>query len=198
MFKRRETPSFSARLRAYLWPRKGLSRAWAYLWHRFRRISAAPHSIALGLAIGVFMSFSPLIGFHFILAAVVCAALGASLLAAAVGMMLCNPLTCPLMMIGNYQLGELVLREEGRADFKFDVPDATWAQILTQPLHVIGELTEALGPVLLPMFIGSTLLGLAVAAPIYFIARFATAAYQRRRAERLKARALATRGLVRG
>ncbi len=194
MFKRREIPSFSARLRAYLWPRKGPSRAWPYLWHRIRRIRAAPHSIALGLAIGVFLSFTPLIGFHIILAAIVCAVLGASFLAAAVGTMLCNPLTCPLMMIGNYQLGELVLREEGRADFKFDVPDATLAQLITHPLHVIGELTEALSPVLLPMFIGSTFLGLAVAVPLYFIARSATAAHQRRRAERLKARALAIRG----
>ena len=28
-----------------------------YLWHRIRRIRATPHSIALGLAIGVFISF---------------------------------------------------------------------------------------------------------------------------------------------
>jgi hypothetical protein len=140
------------------------------------------------------MSFSPLIGFHIILAAIVCAILGANILAAAAGTMLCNQLSCPLMMIGDYQIGLLVLREEGRPDFKFDVPDATLAQLVTHPAHVVGELMEALGPVLLPMFVGSTLLGLAFAVPLYFVARIATASHQRRRAERLKARALTMRG----
>lgn len=194
MFKRRQHPGFSDRLRASLWPRKGPSRAWSYLWHRVRRIRATPHSIALGLAIGVFMSFSPLIGFHIILAAIVCAILRANILAAAAGTILCNPLTCPLMMIGNYQIGELVLREEGHPDFKFEVPEATLAHILTDPVHVVGELMEALSPVLLPMFLGSTLLGLAFAVPLYVFARSATASHQRRRSERLKARAVAMRG----
>ena len=98
------------------------------------------------------------------------------------------------MMIGNYQIGELVLREEGRPDFKFDVPDATFAQILTHPVHVVGQLMEALSPVLVPMLLGSTLLGLAFALPMYVFALFAITAHQRRRAERLKARALAVRG----
>ena len=194
MFKRRQNPPLVARLRAYFWPRKGVSRSWSYLWHRLRRIRATPHSIALGLAIGVFMSFSPLIGFHIILAAILCAILGANILAAAAGTMFCNPLTCPLMMIGNYQIGELVLREEGRPDFKFDVPDATFAQILTHPVHVVGQLMEALSPVLVPMLLGSTLLGLAFALPMYVFALFAITAHQRRRAERLKARALVMRG----
>jgi uncharacterized protein (DUF2062 family) len=194
MFKRRQHPGLFDRLRAYLWPRKGPSRPWSYLWHRIRRIRATPHSIALGLAIGVFMSFSPLIGFHIIFAAIVCAILGANILAAAAGTMLCNPLTCPLMMIGNYQLGELLLREQGRPDFTFDVPEATLGQLIAHPVHVVGRLTEALGPVILPMFLGSTLLGLAFAVPLYFVARLAAASHQRRRAERLKARALVLRG----
>ncbi|MDP9136680.1 MAG: DUF2062 domain-containing protein [Pseudomonadota bacterium] len=194
MFKRRSNLPWLARLRAYVWPRKGASRGWSYLWHRLRRIRATPHSIALGLAIGVFMSFSPLIGFHILLAAIVCAILGANILAAAAGTMLCNPLTCPLMMIGNYQIGELLLREQGRPDFQFDVPDATLGQLLTHPVHVVGQLMEALGPVLLPMFLGSTLLGLAFALPFYVAARLAAASQQRRRMERLKARALAVRG----
>jgi uncharacterized protein (DUF2062 family) len=44
------------------------------------------------------------------------------------------------------------------------------------------------------MFVGSTLLGLTFAVPLYFVARTATATHQRRRAERLKARALTMRG----
>jgi uncharacterized protein (DUF2062 family) len=194
MFKRRQKPPLADRLRMYLWPRKGLARSWSYLWHRVRRIRAAPHAIALGLAIGVFMSFSPLIGFHIIIAAVASAVFGANILAAAAGTMLCNPFTCPIMMIGNYHIGELVLREEGRADFTFEVADATLANLLTQPVHVIARLMEALGPVILPMFIGSVLLGLAFAVPVYVIVRYVTASHQRRRMEKLKTRALAVRG----
>jgi uncharacterized protein (DUF2062 family) len=194
MFKRRQKPPPFARLCSWLWPRKGASRPWSYLWHRLRRIRAAPHSIALGLAIGVFMSFSPLIGFHIILAAIASAVLGANILAAAAGTMLCNPLTCPIMMVGNYQIGELVLREEGRPDFRFEVADATLAQLLSHPAHVVGQLMDALGPVLVPMFIGSALLGLAFALPVYVVVRYVTASHQRRRTEKLKARALAVRG----
>lgn len=194
MFKRRENPRPFARLRAYLWPRKGPSRALSYLWHRVRRIRATPHSIALGLGIGVFMSFSPLIGFHIIFAAIACALLGANFLAAAAGTMLCNPLTCPLMMIGNYHVGEMVLREEGRPDFKFEVPDASLAQLVAHPGHVVGQLMEALSPVLGPMFLGSTLLGLTFALPLYIVVRSLTASQQRRRTERLRARALSMRG----
>jgi uncharacterized protein (DUF2062 family) len=189
MFKRRQHLGFFARLRSYLWPRKGPARTWSYLWHRIRRIRSTPHSIALGLAIGAFISFSPLIGFHVILATIVSAILRGNVLAAAAATTLCNPLTCAPMMIANYHLGVLILREKGRTDFTFDVPDATLTQLITHPAHVVGQLVEALSPVVLPMFLGSALLGISIAVPFYIVARFAIASYQRRRKERLKSHA---------
>ena len=192
MFKPRHRPALSARLRNLVWPRTGLKRAWLYMWHRVRRISATPHSIALGLATGVFMGFNPLIGFHLIISAIICTLVGGSIIAAAIGTLVCNPVMCPLMMVGNYQVGMVLIGETIREDFVYRTPVIELGHLLSDPLYVVNELWEVLAPVFVPMFIGSILMGLAAAIPTYFAARAAIESYQRRRRERLRAGRAAT------
>ena len=193
MFKPRNKPSTLARARAALWPRSGLKRTGWYVWHRIRRIRATPHAIGLGMATGVFMGFSPLIGFHLILATIICSLIGGSIIAAAVGTLVCNPLMCPLMMVGNYQLGMLLVGEKIREDFEFHAPSIEMNHLISDPLYVVHELATALAPVFLPMMLGSLLLGLAAAIPMYFATRSAIQTYHRRRRERLRAKGHLTR-----
>ncbi len=68
LFRRREGPTLLHKTLSFLWPRRGLQRGWRYLWHRVTRISATPHTIALGVAIGAFISFTPFVGLHLIIA----------------------------------------------------------------------------------------------------------------------------------
>jgi uncharacterized protein (DUF2062 family) len=193
MFKRKTKPSLFSQLGEMLWPRSGFKRASLYVWHRIRRIGATPHSVALGLATGVFMGFNPLIGFHLIIAGIVCWLLGASFIAAAIGTLVCNPLMCPLMMVGNYQVGMLLIGEKIREDFIFNAPQLTWSYFVTDPVHVASQLWSILAPVFLPMMLGSFILGVGVAIPTYFGARALVDAHQRRRKARLRAKAAPSR-----
>ena len=193
MFKPRKKPGVLIQMLGMVWPRSGFKRATRYVWHRVRRIGASPHNIALGLATGVFMGFSPLIGFHLIIAAILCWLLGASFIAAAIGTFVCNPLMCPLMMVGNYQVGMLLIGEQISEDFVFQGPELTWSYIVTDPIHVASELWASLAPVFLPMMLGSLIMGMAVAIPAYFSARALVDAHQRRRRDNLRSRAALTR-----
>lgn len=193
MFKPRKKPGVLTRFLGMIWPRSGFKRASIYVWHRLRRIGASPHSIALGFATGVFMAFSPLLGFHLMIAAILCWVLGASFIAAVIGSFMCNPVMCPLMMVGNYQVGMLLIGERLKEDFRFDSPAFTFNYIVTDPVQAATELWEILAPVFLPMMLGSLVLGLSVAVPAYFAARAAVHAHQRRRREKLRPKAAPNR-----
>src|SRR5215213_6413970 len=171
-----------------LWPRSGFKRTSLYVWHRLRRISASPHTIALGFATGIFMSFNPMLGLHLILAAVICWVMGGSFLAAAIGTLIGNPIMSPFMMLGNYHVGMLLIGKHIRDEFVYDGPTLTFGIFFTNPVHMADELWVVLAPVFLPMMLGSIVLGLMVAVPAYFTVRAAALAHQRRRRSRLRAK----------
>jgi uncharacterized protein len=193
MFKPRNKPGLLSQLFGMIWPRSGFKRASLYVWHRLRRMGGTPHTIALGFATGIFMGFNPMLGFHLILAAIICWVIGGSFIAAAIGTLICNPVMCPLMMVGNYQVGMLLIGERIREDFVYEGPKLTFDYIVTDPVQVASELSSILAPVFLPMMLGSIILGVSVAIPAYFAARAAVDAHQRRRKSRLRSKAALTR-----
>ena len=71
IFKRRDKRLTFGRLKELLLPKKGWRRALDYFIHRVKRIPDTPHKIAIGIATGVFCSFTPFFGLHFFLAAFV-------------------------------------------------------------------------------------------------------------------------------
>lgn len=97
MFLRGKKQGFWLKVQNLIWPKMGLSRAWRYLVHRMARLSASPHAIALGFAAGAFVSFTPFIGFHFILAGLLAFSLRASIIASAIGTVVGNPVTFPFI-----------------------------------------------------------------------------------------------------
>ncbi|MGO7771021.1 DUF2062 domain-containing protein, partial [Rhizobium ruizarguesonis] len=56
------------KMRELLWPRKGFLRPIRYLTIRVLRLSASPHAVAAGVAAVVFVSWTPFIGVHFVMA----------------------------------------------------------------------------------------------------------------------------------
>jgi uncharacterized protein len=135
------------------------------------------------------MSFNPMLGFHLIMAAIICWVIGGSFLAAAIGTLIGNPIMSPFMMLGNYHMGMLLIGEHIRDEFVYDGPKLTSAFFFANPIGMIDELWAVLAPVFLPMMLGSIVLGLAVAVPAYFAVRAAAVAHQRRRRSRLRAKA---------
>ncbi|HBG98519.1 MAG TPA: DUF2062 domain-containing protein [Rhodobacteraceae bacterium] len=110
MFKRREPRHWLTLVGRSFWPRGGWGRATSYVWHRLRRLPDPPHKVARGIGAGVFASFTPLFGFHFVLAGLAAWAVRGSILASLFATLFGNPLTFPLiagisMTTGNWVLG---------------------------------------------------------------------------------------------
>ena len=68
LFRRRIPANWREKLRILLWPRRSWSRSARYVSKRILRLTGSPHAIAAGVAAGVFASFTPFMGFHFITA----------------------------------------------------------------------------------------------------------------------------------
>lgn len=185
LFRRRHGPTLSQRIKGFLWPRRGLHRGWRYLWHRVTRISATPHTIALGVAAGAFASFTPFMGLHFIIAAAIALALGGSVVASAIGTAVGNPLTFPFIWLSTYNLGAMLLGYRQRTHVHINLPDNMLRLLLTEPGRLWRAFWYAIDPYVIPMIIGGIPLGLACGVAVYFIVRSAVAGYQRRRQARL-------------
>ena len=173
---RREPADRWEKLRVTLWPRRSFWRSFRYYGKRALRLSATPHAIALGVSLGVFASFLPYMGLHFILAAVMAWALGGNVVASAIGTALGNPLTFPFIWAGTLGLGRLILYGGQPA--------------AAAPLDLMGALSrlsfdQVWHPLLLPMTVGGVVLGLAVAPIFYFGTRYAATAFTERRRRRL-------------
>ena len=187
LFTPRQKRSFQAQARNWVWPKRGLRRAMVYQWHRLTRITATPHQIALGLATGVFMGFSPVVGLHMVVAALICLFSGGSVLAAALGTMVCNPISCPIMLISDYKLGTLFFGHLGHLP-DLSRLDRGFLEILASPIEFAQLFWSVLGPVFLPLLVGGAVLGLLFAAPSYFLTRRGSETIRARRTERLMAR----------
>ncbi|MFN3826161.1 MAG: DUF2062 domain-containing protein [Micavibrio sp.] len=105
LFKRRKPLALHIRTREALWPSMGWGRAASYFRHRLLRQSASTYKIAGGLATGVAVSFTPLLGTHFIQSALYAHFMRQSKIAALVGTFWGNPWTIPPMFYLDYKIG---------------------------------------------------------------------------------------------
>lgn len=171
---RRERENWRRRFRVWMFPRRNYSRSFRYYWKRMLRIKATPHAIAAGVAAGAFASFTPFMGLHFILAFVLAWLIGGSMIAAALGTAVGNPLTFPAIWAATHGAGTAIL---GMAE----PGGAVAAPVRLGSLLHNGEIMAIWDPILKPMVIGGVPLGLFVAAFLYVLTRFAVAAFQHRR-----------------
>jgi uncharacterized protein len=95
VFKRRKKLSYGRWIAEAFYPRSGWKRAASYIWHRLRRLPDTPHKIARGVGIGVFISFTPFFGFHFVAAVLLSLLIRGNALAALLATFFGNPITCP-------------------------------------------------------------------------------------------------------
>ena len=173
MFRRRHQLHLIHRLRELLWPRAGWRRASRYLMHRTVRLPGSPYSIAAGFACGAAISFTPFVGFHFVLAASLAWLLGGSILASAVGTVVGNPWTFPFIWLWTYQFGQWMLGGGAMTP----VPE-----ILT-----LGFIFAHPGRVLLPMTMGSIPTAIVGWFIAYWLVRQLVARYQAHRRSRIAA-----------
>jgi uncharacterized protein len=180
MFRRRVELHPLERLRELVWPKLGWKRAFQYGWRRVWRLSGTPHAVAVGVAAGAFASFTPFLGFHFMIGFAVAWLCRGNLIASAFGTFVGNPLTFPFIWIATYDVGYWLLHG---------------AEAPNEPAMSIdmfsGQAFEGILPVLVPMVVGGVPLGLACAGVTYYLTRSTVEAYQTQKREKLAAKAAA-------
>ncbi|MEM7523661.1 MAG: DUF2062 domain-containing protein [Pseudomonadota bacterium] len=165
-------------LRALFAPRRGWRRVFEYYRHRMKRLPDSPSRIALGFACGVYTSFTPFFGFHFVVAAAFAWLLRGNVLASAIGTFIGNPLTFPFIVAICLEIGSLIMGAPIDADFEgLDVIEI--AILLLQNIHEL----------VVPYFVGGIVPGMASAIASFFLIRPLVKQYQQRRRARLMARA---------
>jgi uncharacterized protein (DUF2062 family) len=175
MFKRRHPLPFHKRAGAIVWPSGGWLRSGTYVAHRLRRLPGTPYRIAAGFASGAAISFTPFIGLHFVLAALLALAVRGNVIAAAIGTVVGNPWTFPLIWLWTYSLGRWVL---GGGEGLKVLPEAmSFQHIVDQPLVV-----------LLPMVVGGVPTAIVAWFVFFWPLQSTVAEYQKARRRRLRKR----------
>ncbi|MEP3279719.1 MAG: DUF2062 domain-containing protein [Stappiaceae bacterium] len=197
LFQRRTRPSWLHRLRVALWPKSGFKRSYKYFGKRVLRLTASEHAVAAGVAAGAMASFTPFVGFHFIIAFFFAFFVGGNMLAAALGTSVGNPLTFPFMWTANFKVGSLIL--DGKVAkgahktvmIEFD-RNVVHAKSIGSGMRGLWEILT--GDIGWPLLVGSIPNGLIAALLIYVITRYAVRIYQNGRRRRLEARRLIQNG----
>jgi len=174
LFDRRDKPPMSERVRVALWPRRSWGRSFRYIGKRVLRLSATPHAIAAGFAAGAMVSFTPFVGFHFIMAGVFAYLIGGNVLASAFGTAVGNPLTFPFIWTLSYRVGRWILHESDAPVPPIDLQEG-----------LLNHSTDVLLPVLKPMLVGAVPLGIIAWIAFYFLVRAVVRSFQDARRRRL-------------
>lgn len=200
LFRRRERPSLIETLRIAVWPRRSFARSIKYMFYRLWRLSGSPHAIAVGCAAGVFIGFTPLYGFQFVLAALLAWVLGGSIVASGLGTFVANPISFPVIWYSTYKLGCVMLTgnvlgscgslPEGLAGWG----SAVFERLMDFSMEAALLILEGVWPVIKLMALGSLPIGALAAGVSYIAVRQMVELRQRRRRERLGALTSGTLG----
>ncbi len=193
LLKRRTPPSRLERLRVWIWPRRSWLRSGQYVTKRILRLTATPHAVAAGVAAGVFTSFSPFMGFHFLISFIIAWLVRGNLIAAALGTFAGNPLTFPFIWAATYKTGHFILQSTNHdsappalGEAMGKVMDGLTSFDLTATMTALGDIWT---PVLYPMMIGGLVVGTLFAIPAYILTRRAALMFRESRRDKLMRKA---------
>lgn len=189
MFRRRKLQPVHHRVGNLIWPSMGWVRATRYFMHRVLRLHGTPYSIAAGIACGSAISFTPLMGGHFVLAATMAWLMGGNMVAALLGTAVGNPWTFPFIWLWIYKLGIWLGTGSGAGgiepDFAMVFADLMEALLRFDFGH---DFAHKFWAVWWPMMVGSLPTGLGAWMITYLMFRPMVSAYQHRRIMRRRRR----------
>jgi len=197
VFKRRNPRSYLRIVAELFYPRGGWKRAFTYVMHRLSRLPDQPHRIARGVAAGVFISFTPLFGVHFLGAAAIAWAIRGNILAALLGTFVGNPATTPFIAILSVETGRWILGIEGGMSFNQIIGAFSHAAIeFWENIRAIFgpedtswiDLKHFFDTIFLPYLVGGIVPGLIAGVIFHYLTLPVIGAYQKRRVKRLRAR----------
>ena len=129
-----------------------LKRASLFYFLKLVRVKDSQDKLAIGFACGSMVSFSPFIGFHFLLAVIFAYIFRGNIVASLIGTFVGNPFTFPFIWIFIYKIGNIFFKNDQNSSI----------ELTFQSLYDQGY------DILIPMLIGS----LIVSVPVWFISYF--------------------------
>jgi uncharacterized protein (DUF2062 family) len=136
------------------------------IYDRFLKIRGTPREIALGFALGLFISFTPTMGFQIVLGVFIASLLQWSKISAAIGVQVTNPITAPFIYSATYFMGSKIMGLETPLILTDMSVDALWAMLKQAP------------GIFAAMTIGGILVGLPSAVIGYFVVYQIMSRYQ--------------------
>ncbi len=154
MFKRRYKIGLRDKIQNMVWPKLGWKRYGQYIVMRLNRLKGTPREIAAGVACGVAVSFTPFVGFHFVLAAITAWIVRGNILASAIGTAAGNPWTFPFIWVSVLYTGRKILGLEYA-----DAVNVNFETVFTKTFRALinfdfGNVVNDVWPVLWPMIVG--------------------------------------------
>ena len=141
MFKRKAPLSIGQKIKEFFWPSMGWRRFFVYLKHKTVRLSDSPHRIAMGLACGAGVSFSPIMTTHLLQAAILAFFLRGNIPASLIGTIVGNPWTFPFIWWASITVGTEIFHLMGISATSNIPEDVTltmlWDMLWTEPLRLI-------------------------------------------------------------
>lgn len=153
--------------------------------YRVLHVDDTPHRIALGVAMGIFIAWTPTIGIQMVLTILLSALLGANKLVGVPFVWISNPFTAPFIYyytnfkIGRWMLGGNYQRPNFFKAFK--VSGSWWLEVWVNRIQAWWQATW---DVFAPMWLGSLVMATVLAVTTYFAVRHAVIAYRRHRSQK--------------
>jgi uncharacterized protein (DUF2062 family) len=126
---------------------------------RVARIKSSPDAVARGIALGVFIGFTPFFGFHIAIALVCAFLLRQNKIATFAGVWVTNPLTAPPIYYLEYSVGRMLLAQPapGYERFNYELIGQMIKENNWEIMRYIGA----------PWMLGSLVLGIPAALICY-------------------------------
>lgn len=160
------------------------------------RMRGSPEAIALGTSIGVFVAFTPTIGFQMLIGLFLATILKASRPAAMLPAWISNPVTIPPIFAFTYWIGSFFWSQPGAVGARERLAEAVtqFGEHRLYELHLHFKVLLKLGyDMFVPMLIGGIITGVVCGALAYPVALWCVKEYrlvrEKRRHERAKRRA---------
>lgn len=157
-----------------------LKRIRLFFVYRVLHVDDTPHRIALGVAIGLFVAWTPTMGLQMVLTVLLSALLGANKLVGVPFVWLSNPATfwiyIPNFLVGKWLLGSRCPTPDFYAAMQ--VRGSWWLELWLNRIIAWWEATwQAFGP----LWLGSIVVGLLLGGITYFAIRYTVVAYRTHR-----------------
>ena len=138
---------------------------------KLARLPASPHAIAAGFACGSMVSFTPLLGLHFLLAIVFAYIIRGNYVAALLGTIVGNPITFPLIWGLIYKVGAFVTsNKQKKLNHEINID-----MIITQTYEIF-----------LPMLLGGAILAIPVWLITYLLTHSFVSSYKKSKLKKNK------------